>query len=360
MKQLFSHGGTVHAVARHLGVEIKELLDFSASINPLGPPNGVREAVLAAFDNVIHYPDPDATELQQALARRHDLSVENIRVANGSTELIHLLPRLFPGRRALIVAPPFSEYAAALEKGGWEVQYFFLKPEEGFDVSLTKLDARLAEGFDLLVLANPGNPTGALILPETITELLKICRVQRTIPVIDEAFIDFCEEASAVVPLLMDGRGIILRSLTKFFALPGLRLGYAIAAPETMQLLSALIPPWSVGTLAQAAGVAALADDDYRVQTCRLITEEREFLFSSFSSLSGVQPFPSAANYLLIQLTSGLHAATLQKKLIYKNIIIRDCADFPGLFKQFFRVAVRSRQENEALLAAISRVLGEC
>ena len=98
MKQLFSHGGTVHAVARHLGVEIKELLDFSASINPLGPPNGVREAVLAAFDNVIHYPDPDATELQQALARRHDLSVENIRVANGSTELIHLLPRLFPGR----------------------------------------------------------------------------------------------------------------------------------------------------------------------------------------------------------------------------------------------------------------------
>ena len=358
MTELFSHGGTVHAVARFLGVAPGDILDFSASINPLGPPAGVRQAVMAAFDQVVHYPDPDAFELRQAVAQRHHLPVENVRVANGSTELIHLLPRLFPGSRALIVAPPFSEYGAALARAGWEVHHHFLEPEEGFLLSLTKLEEQLSGGFDLLLLANPGNPTGALIPLPTIARLLELCRTLGTVPVIDEAFMDFCQEESALSLLLADGRGLILRSLTKFFALPGLRLGYAVAPPDVIRRLAELVPPWSVGTLAQAAGLAALADDGYPARTCSLIIRERELLLSSLASLPGLRPYPSAANYLLVQLTSGLSAATLRDKLLPQGILIRDCGNFPGLDHRFFRVAVRSRQENERLSALLALILG--
>ena len=358
MSHSFGHGGTIHAVSRSMGVPTGELLDFSASINPLGPPPGVRQAVMNAFDQVVHYPDPEVTELRQALARRYCLPLENLRVANGSTELIHLLPRLFSGRRALIVAPPFSEYAAALEQGGWEVQYFFLAPEDGFDLSLTKLAESLAGGFDLLVIANPGNPTGALVPLEKITRLLELCRNRGTVPVIDEAFMDFCQEESAVSTLLEDGRGVILRSLTKFFALPGLRLGYAIGATGIIRRLGELIPPWSVGSLAQAAGLAALADDDYPQRTLHLIADERVFLSSSIARLPGMHPYPSAANYLLIRRTSGASVATLRGRLLHQGILIRDCGNFPALSGHFFRVAVRSRAENERLLAVLATALG--
>ena len=358
MSTSFDHGGTIYAAARYLGITAEEILDFSASINPLGPPPGVHDAVMAAFGRVVHYPDPEAKELREALSRHHGLCFENVFPANGSTELIHLLPRLFPGSRALIVAPPFSEYAAALEKAGWDLHYLLLEPEHGFELSLPDLSARLADGFDLLVLANPGNPTGALIPFVRIADLLELCREAGTVPVIDEAFMDFCEEESAVSLVVNDGRGLVLRSLTKFYALPGLRLGYAVAAAGVIERLSGLVPPWSVGTLAQAAGVAALADEGYRQKTLRLVAEERALLTAGMTSISGLLPYPSVANYLLVELPGGITAAELRARLFPRRILIRDCSNFIGLTGRFFRVAVRGREENERLLAALAEVVG--
>jgi threonine-phosphate decarboxylase len=359
MTRPFSHGGTVYAAARHLGITPEEVLDFSASINPLGPPEGVRKAVIDAFDRVVHYPDPEATELRESLARHHGLMPGQVCPANGSTELIHLLPRLFPGGRALIVAPPFSEYAAALGKAGWDIHYFLLEPEHGFALSLPDLGNRLADGFDLLVLANPGNPTGALIPFVQIAGLLELCAEAGTVPVIDEAFMDFCEEKSAVSLVVNDGRGVVLRSLTKFYAVPGLRLGYAVAATGVIERLTGQVPPWSVGTLSQAAGVAALADEGYREQTLRLVAGERAFLTAVMTSISGLRPYPAAANYLLVELTGGVNAAALRARLFPRGILIRDCANFIGLTDRFFRVAVRGRKENERLLAALAEVVGK-
>jgi threonine-phosphate decarboxylase len=175
------------------------------------------------------------------------------------------------------------------------------------------------------------------------------------VPVIDEAFMDFCEEESALSAVVSDGRGLVLRSLTKFYALPGLRLGYAVAATGVAEQLSGLVPPWSIGTLAQAAGVAALCDDGYRERTLRLIAREREFLSAGLADLPGLCPFPSAANYLLVELTSGLSATTLRDRLLPHLILIRDCANFPGLSDRFFRVAVRGVEENRHLLAVLAK-----
>ena len=351
----FDHGGTVFAVARQLGVAPEALLDFSASINPLGPPPGVREAVTAAFDRLVHYPDSDATELILALSRCHGLAPEQVCAANGSTELIYLLPRLVPGRRALVVAPPFSEYGRSLQRAGWETEYFPLSPEDGFALDVNDLADCLAAKYDMLLLGNPGNPTGRLYRREEIVPVLDLCRATGTFPVLDEAFMDFCEEESAK-ELVAGGEGLVLRSMTKFYAIPGLRLGYAIGRQDVIARLAALREPWSVNTLAQVAGVAALADADYARYTREYVAAERQWFSATLSELPGIRVYPSSANYLLLE-SAGMSASEIGRRLLAERMLIRECCSFPGLNDRFFRVAVRARAENEKLRLGLAGVL---
>ncbi len=356
MKETFDHGGTVFAVARRLGVSPDDILDFSASINPLGPPVGVRGAVAAAFDRLVHYPDSGATELREALARRHHLLPENICVANGSTELIYLVPRLVAGRRGLIVAPPFSEYARSLARAGWEIDYLDPDPDQRFALSLDILDRRLAVGCDLLFLANPGNPTGALIPAKDVAAIFRLCRSRGTFLVLDEAFIDFREEESATSLVVEGGGAVVLRSMTKFYAIPGLRLGYAVGCGEVSARLAALREPWSVNTLAQAAGIACLEDGDYPARTRDLVVAERERLAAGINALPGLEVYPSAANYLLVRIDAGPTAPELAARLLAERVLIRDCSSFRGLSERFFRVAVRGAGENIRLLDLLGKV----
>lgn len=357
MRQQFHHGGNVFAIARQLGCPPEEIVDFSASINPLGPAPGVREAVAAAFDRLGHYPDSDCAPLAAALARYHGILAENVCVANGSTELIYLLPLLVPGKRALLVAPPFSEYARALTRGGWEVEYFPLFPEEGFRLDRERLARRLDREIDLLLLANPGNPTGALVERVALVEVLEFCGALGIFAVVDEAFMDFCEGKSVKRYVAEREGALVLRSMTKFFALPGLRLGYGIGAPETVARLAALREPWSVNTLAQVAGLASLSDAEYIRRTREETTEERGRLAAGLALLPGVKVYPSAANYLLVELTGGAAASGVADRLLGERLLIRECGNFVGLSERFVRVAVRGREENGRLLAALTRAL---
>lgn len=352
----FTHGGNVFAIARVLGVPPEEILDFSASINPLGPPSGVREAVTSAFDCLGHYPDIDCTELTEALGRRHGCGPDTICVGNGSTELIHLLPRLVAGGRALIIAPTFSEYQEALRRSGWEYEFFVLSCDGGFDLPMGTLREKLAEGYALLFLCNPGNPTGKLYRRTEVAELLDACRGAGTLLVVDEAFIDFCGDESVNQMVIDSGAGVVLRSMTKFYAFPGLRLGYALAAQPLARRLVELRLPWGVNTLAQAAGIAALADDGHTARTIDYVAEERELLAAGLGGFSELRVYPAAANYLLVRLDCGIMAAALQELLLPERILIRDCANFEGLDGRYFRVAVRGRGENERLLAVMRKV----
>ncbi len=229
MKTNFDHGGNVFAVARSLGVPPEEILDFSASINPLGPAPGVRDALATVFNRLVHYPDSDCTELREALAFSHGVEPANICVANGSTQLIYLLPRLTPGKRALVIAPAFSEYAKALTRDGWVVEQFILEAAEGFAIPFDRLEKGLRDGYDLLILGNPGNPTGQLYPLAVVQKIDCLCRAAGCFLVLDEAFMDFCEEGSAKHYAVERDSILVLRSMTKFHALPGMRLGYAIA-----------------------------------------------------------------------------------------------------------------------------------
>lgn len=356
MNHSSNHGGNIFTVARNLGLRPEDILDFSASINPLGPPPHALEAIRSACDSLVHYPDSDATELRHALASHHGVAPENICAANGSTELIYLLPRLAQGRKALVVAPPFSEYAKALDREGWEFDYFLLHSKEDFTLSLSRLESELQKGYDLLFLCNPANPTGRLLPLSEIEEIVALCSENGAFLALDEAFIDFCEEKSAKHVVCTAGNGIVLRSMTKFFAIPGLRLGYAIASPDIIAELAAMREPWSVNTIAQAAGVAALSDTAYAVQTRQYVTVERERLAAGLREIPSLKPFPSEANYLLVEILSGPDASQLQRLLLEDRILIRSCGNFHGLDERFFRVAVRTAGENESLLCALHRV----
>jgi threonine-phosphate decarboxylase len=357
MANNFDHGGNVFAIARSLGVPPEEILDFSANINPLGPAPGVRGTVAAAFDRLVHYPDSDCTELREALARHHGLSPTNICAANGSTELIYLLPRLAEGKRALVVAPPFSEYAKALTRDGWEVDYFVLASSDGFALPLDRLGEALGKGYDLLILGNPGNPTGRLYPLSEVEALYRLCRAAGCFLVLDEAFMDFCEEGS--FRHFAAGRDgiLVLRSLTKFYALPGLRLGYAIGSPEIIARLAMLREPWSVNTLAQVAGLASLADAGYAAATLKLVAAERAHLAAGLAAIPGLHPFPAAANYILVECVPARESGELAERLLAERILIRCCGSFAGLDHRFLRVAVRTREENDRLLAALAAVI---
>lgn len=339
-----------------MGIEPESLIDFSASINPLGPAPGVRPAVAVAFDRVVHYPEIGSPKLCRALAAYHALPSERIVVANGSTELIHLLPRLTGKNagRALLLAPTFSEYAHALELAGWSIDYLCLPPENGFTLDRAQLVTELAQGYDLLFFCNPGNPSGRLYTIEEVVALYDLCRQAGCFFVLDEAFMDFAEEQSAKYRLPEGDDGwLILRSMTKFFGFPGLRLGYAVASPGLIVRLQQFLPPWNVGELAQAAGLAALADREHCCRTREFVDAERERLAMRLGALPGLIVFAGAANYLLLQITSGMTAAALQEKLLTGRLLIRDCSNFVGLDGRFFRVAVRTGEENERLLQAL-------
>jgi threonine-phosphate decarboxylase len=284
---------------------------------------------------------------------------ENICVANGSTELIYLLPRLAPGKRALVIAPSFSEYAKALKRDGWSVEQFVLASADGFTLSLERLEKRIRKGYELLILGNPGNPTGRLYRFPEVEALYSLCRGAGCFLAIDEAFMDFCEEESAKHHAVLGNDSIVLRSMTKFHAMPGLRLGFAIGSARTIARLAAIREPWSVNTPSQAAGLASLADAGYAAATRKFITDEREHLSTRLAATPGLRPYSSAANFLLVEAVRGPSAGELAGRLLEARILIRDCSDFPGLDDRFFRVAVRSRNENERLVAALAEAVAD-
>lgn len=357
MSRSHDHGGTVFATARRMGVPLSALTDFSASINPLGLSPLVREAIGRSLDSLVHYPDAGHEEMKEALAHYHGLPADHFVVANGSTELIYQIPAILSGSRALLAAPCFSEYRRALERQQWEVHHFLLSPEDGFSLDLGRLKEKLAEGYDAFYLCNPGNPSGMLYPPHIVEQICELCSAAGTFLVLDEAFMDFCEEASAKHSIVNGANALILRSMTKFFGIPGLRLGYAMANERLCRSIDARSVPWNVNTLALVAGAASLGDREYSRRAILLVEQERRFLCDRLARFPRLRVYPSRANFLLVEILGGMTARELAQQLLADLIIIRDCATFDGLTTCFFRIAVRTRDENERLVACLGKIL---
>ena len=309
-----AHGGLALNVARERGWNLNDVLDLSASINPFGPAPGVREAITGALDKIVHYPDPYSPRLTKALAEHWGVDQDSILCGNGATELIHFLARVWPQPTTLAV-PVFSEFHRAY-------------PHAKLAGSQAKWPKR-----GLLVLTNPVNPTGS----ETLT-------VDRTgYTMVDESFIEFTELPSAA-----GTTAIVLRSLTKFYALPGLRIGAVVAPPALVRHWKRTREPWQVNILAEEAALAALADKDHAAKTKDLIDAERARLWAEFQDLEGVTLHPTHANFYLARLSYP--AQQLCDFLLESKILVRNCTGWPGVEGQAIRFAISTAENNDRLL----------
>ncbi|NLC76471.1 MAG: threonine-phosphate decarboxylase, partial [Clostridia bacterium] len=349
------HGGNLKEGARLYGLREVELLDFSANINPLGPSPQVWTALQKALPRIIHYPDPEARELKEVLASYLGVPAGQVVLGNGGAELIYLLSRFFRPGRVVLTAPTFGEYGGGAP--GVEILPLNLAPERDFRLTLEQFAGSLKPG-DLVFVGNPNNPTGVLTPRETVLELAQLAAAAGSQLVVDEAFMDFVEESQSVVSLAgAHPNLIVVGSLTKIFALPGLRLGYLVAREELVSQLEDLLPPWRVNTLAQAAGLVSLRDQEHLRRSREVVKEEREYLIEQLKDL-GFRPFPGRANFLLVSTHSvGVTGAKLQSFLGPRGVLIRLCHSFANLDDYYFRIAVRTREENEKLLGLLEEAL---
>jgi threonine-phosphate decarboxylase len=349
------HGGNIHDAIKRYGLEGKKVLDFSSNVNPLGPSAAARRAAKKALALIDRYPDPDMTDLRKAIARYFGIKPGHVICGNGSNELIHLIPRVFRPKKVLVPMPTFTEYAAAVEEAGGEVVPLRLNEQEGFRVD--PLDMAFAlKGIDMAFLSNPSNPTGLLMTKEEMAELMGQALQHGVRLVVDEAFMDFVESESMVKQAVEASQLICLRSFAKFFGMPGLRIGYAVSDEATIAALRAGQEPWTVSIPAEHAAIAALNDWRHIKKTRSMIEKERDRLLSDLRLLPGVEPFPSAANFIFIKVGS-FDAPLLVQKLGIRGLLVRDCSSFPGLDSGFVRISVRTRWDNRRLIKALRELL---
>lgn len=355
---LVSHGGDVFAAARRQGVAVSGILDFSASINPLGLSPKARRRIKRELSLVCHYPDKCQAELRNVVASRERIKPDCLLFGNGATQLIHLISRCLRPKKALVAEPSFAEYRAALRCSGSKIVEFRMRVDRGFRFETDEfLEALEREQPELIILGNPNNPTGSVIPRKSLLRLASFCADRRMHLLIDESFIDFTCEASLLPLAVRQQFLIVVRSFTKFFALPGLRIGYLAAHRTVIERLGAYLEPWSVNALALVAAAESMKDSAYREKTLALIKRGKQYLSDALAKLGWLEPYPSEANFLLLRITAqGLEGSDLRQKLEAENILIRDATGFRGLSSQHVRIAIRRRRENRLLLDALHAI----
>ncbi|MBU4366866.1 MAG: threonine-phosphate decarboxylase CobD, partial [Verrucomicrobia bacterium] len=360
------HGGNRNRLAQLAGKAPDEILDFSANINPLGPPDWLRPVISRHLGELVHYPDSQAGALVAATSRRYGAAADEILSGNGSTELLYLLAQVAGTKRAVIPVPCYTDYARAARLAGMELVSVPIAEKDGFQFAPEQLAPLLNEAAAVFI-GRPNNPTGQVCHAPSIRTLAQAH--PECLFIVDEAFGDFVEDFESLTTK-RPPNVVVLLSLTKIFAIPGLRLGCAVADAALAGSVRARQPPWSVNTLAQAVGVAALGDTDYVARSRSMVRGEREALLAELRRIQGLVVYPGAANFLLVRLdlpavatlpalqagSSVPDARILAQRLLSEDgIAIRVCANFEGLDARFFRVAVRTADENARLIAALHR-----
>jgi len=358
------HGGNVYAAARELRRPIGSILDFSASISPLGPSQKAVRVMAAEAALIRHYPDPDCVTLKRAIQRRWHLPPERLVVGNGSTELIDIIPRALSIRSALIVGPTYEEYAHAVRRAGGRTRMIMAKKEGEYRPPLEQVTRRLLrqprgrQTIDAVFLCHPNSPTGRPAFPHDLEALLAAADRAGVWVVVDESFIDYCQALTCLPQLRRYPRLIILRSFTKFYGLPGLRIGYSVSSPAVAALLKRFQPPWSVNAMAQRAAEVAIADVTHARRSLACVERERTHLTTQLSSLDGLVVIPSSANFLLVELPPSFGSRAVTAELRREGLLVRDCSSLEGCTARMIRIAVRRRRDNARLLAAIQLILG--
>jgi threonine-phosphate decarboxylase len=355
----YFHGGNVWEVSEKYKIPVDQLIDFSISTNPLGAPKTALESIRQHLNLIHHYPDPDPEWLLEALGKSVGVAANNVVVGNGSTELIYLFNEVFleNGYAAVIPVPTFSEYKAAIERFGGNMMFIKCDPANNFRLNLQELEKAITKKTRIIFLCNPNSPTGWLYEKGDILRIIKLAAENDVLVFVDEDYIDFVDDGKrySMAKYVNEHDNLfVLRSLTKFFGLAGVRIGFGIGSPELVKILKRVIMPWSVNSLAMFATAEAVKDTDFIKRTRLLVSKSRREMQEMFKPITWLKVYPSETNFLLIEIIHGnLTSTQLAEGLAKKGLLIRDCKDFDGLNNRFFRVTVRRPEENRKLVEQI-------
>ena len=358
------HGSDLEKIEEIYHIKKEDITSFSANVNPLGISPLLRDTLAKHVDAITSYPDREYTQLRKSICAYTGANFENIIVGNGSTELISLFIQTTHPKKALILGPTYSEYEREISLEGGHTLYYPLKEENNFQMDVEDFCRQLNDSLDLLVLCNPNNPTSTAVARKDMRKILD-CALQHGISVmVDETYEEFTPEGSKIssIPLTNNYNNlIVLRGISKFFAAPGLRLGYAVTGnPDLLKYINTKKNPWTINSLAEIAGCIMFSDKDYIDKTKALITEERQRMYETLSSWETVKVYPSCTNFLLVRiLREDVTSDMVFDHCIRKGLMIRDCATFPFLDSSYIRFCVMSPEKNDELLEAFREVLGE-
>ena len=348
------HGGQVHQIADRFGIPVSELLDFSANINPEGPPASVLSCLRAAIDNpsiITNYPDLDELELRRCIAEYVGVRPDNIAIANGFVPLLDAALRSLAIRSCLVQVPAFVEYRRRLERARVEMIPHALEGDFGLFCHSNDV---FSKSCDAILLANPQNPSGALSSCDKLRGIAEEALTRNIFVLLDEAFIDYCPETSLARKIDRFANLIVFRSVTKFFGMAGLRVAYAVADAGLCKQVQESIAPWPVTSLTSLAARVAVQDQAYARQTIALNQVRRDKMHAAIGKL-GIHVYPSAANFLLLRLRDSIDCQQLWERLIREHhVVLRYCMNYEGLGDGFLRAAVRTETENKLLIEALA------
>jgi len=382
------HGGNIYKVFREKN--IKEILDYSSNINPYGIPESLKKRITENLEVLERYPDPDYVELRQKLANLNKVNLSDIILGNGATEIIFLFMKVINPKKILIVSPTFGEYERAvkateisgdtvslsssngdnknIENKKIEIEYFELKESDDFKLNIGNLKNELENKYDLLIICNPNNPTGKFLKLAQTEEILKECNKYDTKLFIDEAFIEFLADGmkESIINTEENKKNLfVTRAFTKFFAIPGLRLGYGMYFDKELEKkISEKKEPWSVNNFAEMAGLTVLDDAEYIEKTLKWIAEEKIYMYEKLNKISGMKVYETEVNFITGKIdeklfSEGLNVKILREKMLEQGILIRDASNFKFLDERFFRLAIKDRASNERVIEVMKEIFRE-
>lgn len=339
------HGGDIY--------KNKNMIDFSANINMLGTPQGVIDAACEGVKLSMNYPDINCFELKEALSKEEGIPQEYIMCGNGAAELVFAIVLALKPKKAILPVPSFYEYEQALRNlSSCEIQYEFLKEEEDFKLTNRILD-KIVDGTDIIFLCNPNNPTGMTVEKELLVKIVEKCEQSNTLLVLDECFNDMLDDwqtCSMKESVLHSKNIFILKAFTKLYAMAGLRLGYGFCSDRALlEKMKGVLQPWNVSIPAQMAGVAALKEKEHVAGFRRILTKERAYLLEELNKLVP-KVFKSQANYIFFKAEEDFY-----QKCYESGFLVRDCGNYIGLTKGYYRIAVKDHEKNKGLIEAIKK-----
>ncbi len=351
-----THGGDVWKISEQFRIPINQVIDFSVPINPLGAPKKALRTIRQHLNLINNYPDPNHKWLIEALSNYARVKPNNIIVGNGSTELIYLFTEVFgqSGYEAVIPIPTFGEYKIATMRVGGRPIFLRCDKAKNFRLNFEELENAISKKSRIIYLCNPNSPTGVFYEKEDVLRIVQLAAEKNILVFLDEDYLDFVDDNkrySMAEYITRYGNLFILRSLTKFFALAGLRIGFGIASPEVVEAIEKAKMPWSVNSLAMFAATEAIKDDGFIKRSRLLISRSKRHLEKMLQDLPWLRVYPSETNFFLVEITKGpLTSTQLKDRLASKGLLIRDCMDFDGLNNRFFRVSVNKPEENRKLM----------